>query len=183
MKISDISAEDSIEQNLNTWCFEVGSVFEQYSIKSAHRFLPYIKKKPVIDLGAGDGAATKVFIENGNKVTAVDINQSKLDKIQGGTVVKEDFLTFLSKPVDSIFFHHALEHFSKPQKVLDAIGKHLKKGCYAYIAVPKGDTPHSVHHVAFESVEELVPSNTEIIESGEVSTGEWPEYWVIVRKV
>lgn len=181
-KVANISPEESIRQNLDTWCFEVGSQFEEYSVKSAERFLKYIKKQAVIDLGSGDGAATRVFIENGNPTTAVDINQDKLDKIIGAKKVQADFVSFLSKPVDNLFFHHALEHCPNPDEVLELIGKHLKKDKYCYIAVPKNDHPHSVHHVAFESLDEIIPPGLEIIEGGESDNPTWPEYFVIAKK-
>jgi len=177
----DISEEESIQQNLNEWCYEVGTHYEEFSRKAAAKFIKYIGKKPVVDLGSGDGAGAKVFISNGNPTTAVDINPEKLSKIEA-TKVNTDFLSFLTKPVDNIFCHHALEHFVNYQEVLDRIGKHLKKGCYAYIAVPKGDDPHSVHHVAFESCGELIPPNTELIEYGESDDSAWPEFYVVVRK-
>lgn len=181
-KTINISPEESIQQNLGQWCYEVGTHYEEFSKKSAQRFIKYIKKQPVIDLGCGDGAATKVFITNGNPTTAVDINHDKLNKITGATKVNQDFLTYLTQPLDNIFCHHALEHFVDYQSVLDRIGKHLKKGKYCYIAVPKGDHPHEVHHVAFESAEELIPPGLEVIEIGQSDDSEWPEYYAITRK-
>lgn len=182
MKTSDISKEQSIKENLDGFCFEVGSSYERYSVEAANKFIEFIGTKPVADLGCGDGAATNVFVANGNKVTAVDINPAKLNRIKGATLVNEDFETFLSKPVDNIFLHHSLEHYVDPQAVLNKISKHLKSGSYCYIAVPKGDCVHSVHHVAFESVEEILPPELEIVETGESDEVTWPQYYTITRK-
>lgn len=181
-QVANITPEDSINDNLEHWCYEVGTHYEEFSKESAKRFIAYIKKQSVIDLGCGDGAATKVFIKNGNPTTAVDINPEKLNKITGATLVNKDFLTYLTKPVDNIFCHHALEHFVDYQQVLDRIGKYLKKGKYCYIAVPKNDKPHSVHHVAFESIDELLPPGLTLIDSGESDNKTWPEYWLIARQ-
>lgn len=178
----ELTHQESIQDNLEKWCFEVGTIYENHSIKAATKFIKYIKKSPVVDLGAGDGAGTGVFIKNSNHTTAVDINPEKLMKIKGATLELTDFLGYLKKPVDNIFCHHALEHYVDYEKVLKAIGKWLKKGCYCYIAVPKNDTPHSVHHVAFDSYKEIIPPNTELIEHGESDDMAWPEYYVIVRK-
>lgn len=179
-QVANISPEDSIQQNLDGWCLEVGSAYEKYSVKSAKKFIEYIGREPVVDLGSGDGAGTRVFVENGNPTIAVDINPTKLEKIKGAELVNEDFLTFLNKPVDNIFMHHSLEHFVNYQEVLDRIAEYLKG--YCYIAVPRGDHLHSVHHVAFESVEEIIPPGLEVVESGESDDSEWPEFWVIARK-
>lgn len=175
-----MSPDDSIRHNLEAWCFEVGSGYEKHSIRSAKKFIEYIGKRPVVDLGSGDGAGTRVFVENGNPTTAVDINLEKLERIKGAELVNEDFLTYLNKPVENIFMHHALEHFVGYQEVLDRIAEHLKG--YCYIAVPKGDQPHSVHHVAFGSVDEITPPGLEVVESGESDNTDWPEFWVIARK-
>lgn len=165
-RTSQITSENSIEENLNTWCFEVGTEFEEYSRKSVEKFINFIGKETVIDLGAGDGAATNHFAKNGNKVIAVDINAHKLAEIKTAwRVVEADFVTYLSKPIKHhIFMHHALEHCIDYNKVLELIGKNLAKGKYCYIAVPKDDEPHSVHHVAFDSAEELIPTGLDTIE-------------------
>lgn len=179
----ELTHDESIQDNLDKWCLEVGTVFEGHSVKAANKFLEYIKNSPVVDLGSGDGAGTNVFVKNGNPTTAVDINPEKLINIKGAKLQLTDFLGYLKKPVDNVFCHHALEHYVDYEKVLEAIGKWLKKGSYCYIAVPKNDEPHSVHHVAFDSHKELIPPKTEIIEYGESDDMSWPEYYVIVRKI
>lgn len=180
----NITPDESIQQNLNQWCYEVGTHYEDYSKLAAKRFIEYIKKQPVVDLGSGDGAATSVFIKNGNPTTAVDINQSKLDKIdKQATKVCKDALSYLQYiKLGNIFCHHALEHMVNYQDILDVIGQNLQKGKYCYIAVPKGDHPHEVHHVAFESAEELIPPGLEVIELGESDDTSWPEYYMIARQ-
>jgi SAM-dependent methyltransferase len=182
-RTTNITPDDSIQQNLDTWCFEVGGEYEAYSQLSADRFIQHIGKETVIDLGSGDGAATNYFAKNGNKVIAVDINTHKLAEIKTAWhVVKDDFVHYLSKPIKHhLFMHHALEHTIEYQKVLDLIGKNLAKGKYCYIAVPKDDEPHSVHHVAFDSPEEIIPTGLTLIES--IAHDEpWKEYITITRK-
>lgn len=183
MRKQNKSHEDSIQENLDVWCFEVGTNFENYSIEAAQKFIKYIGTEAVSDLGCGDGAATKVFVANGNPTTAVDINPDKLDKIEGAKKVETDFLTYLSKPVGNVFLHHSLEHYAYPEKVLSLLAKNVKKGAYCYIAVPKNDNPHSVHHVAFDSADELIPEGFEVIDISESDTPTWPEFAVITRKI
>lgn len=185
MKKAAISHEESIQQNLEKWCYEVGTEYEQRSVNSAKRFIEFIGKQPVADLGCGDGAATKVFIKNGNPTTAVDINPTKLEKVLEGTKKKNmDFVTYLTleAPHDNIFMHHSLEHYSEPEKVLELIAKHLKTGRYAYIAVPKNEGVQSVHHTSFESLDELKPDGLTVVKSWEEVNTDWAEYIVILRK-
>lgn len=174
-KTAELTEEESIRQNLENWCFEVGTTFEAGAKESARLFLEYIGKEPVVDLGCGDGAAISVFTENGNKVTAVDINPEKLNKVQGAKKVQQDFLTFLTKPVDNIFMHHSLEHFVNYEEVLKRISKHTKG--YCLIAVPNNDHVHSVHHVQFETVDDIIPPNME-----QVKTLVTPEQFLIIVK-
>lgn len=183
-EIADISPEESVRQNLETYCMEVGSQYEQYAKRSARRFVDYIGKDTVVDLGCGDGAAVKEFIKNGNKVIAVDINKDKLKHVdQRADTVCADALSFLDKQTaKNIFMHHSLEHIVNYQEVLNKVSTQLQKGGYAYIAVPRGDTVHSVHHVAFEQPGELVPKGLKIVTSWESGGDEWKEMGVIVRK-
>lgn len=181
-KLANLTPDESIKQNLETWCFEVGTHFEGYSIAAANEFIKYIGKQRVADVGAGDGAATKVFRKNGNPTVAVDINVHKLAEIGGETEVA-DFITYLSKPLDNIFMHHSLEHYSDPATVLRILGDNLKQGKHFYIAVPKGDSLHSVHHAVFESLDELYPPRTEILEAREDNDTHWPQYVVIGKKL
>lgn len=179
---ADITPEQSIQENLEIYCLEVGSDYEKYAVRSAEKFIEYIGKEPVVDLGCGDGAASKVFFENGNNVIAVDINPIKLDKNEWATTVQADFIEYLSKPVGNLFLHHSLEHYVEPEKVLELIGKNLKKGSYCFIAVPYGGEVHSVHHVVFEDANELVPPNTKVIDAWIDEDEGWPEVGIIVQK-
>lgn len=183
-RVLPISPEEAMHGNKAVYTLEVGSDYEKYSINSARKFIGYIRGLPVVDLGAGDGAATNVFTANGNSVTAVDINPDKLRMIKGAETVEQDIVSFLSKPVENVFMHHVLEHIPNYQDVLDLIAKHLKKGRYCFIAVPKDDHPHSVHYVAFDSLEEIIPSGLQVVERWETgwSGDTWPELGVIARK-
>jgi len=149
-----MSPELSIQENLSTWCFEVDTIYENHTIELAKEFRKYIIGKEVVDFGSGDGAANKGF--KGLKITAVDINQDKLDKNTADTKVCQDFITYLES-VDSIpnlFMSHTLEHFVDPESVLALLDKKVTKSIL--IAVPARDTPNSVHHVAFDSVDEIM---------------------------
>lgn len=181
--VADISEEESIRQNLEAWCFEVGTLYEQYSVDSANKFIEYIKQEPVIDLGCGDGAATNVFVANGNPTVAVDINPHKLAEVKGATKVNEDFLTYLNRPLEHVFLHHSLEHFVNYKEVINRIAKYLKKSRYCFIAVPYNDGIHSCHHVSFDNIKDILPEGFKMIECKISQDNAWPELRVISRKV
>ena len=180
---SNTSPSDAIKENLETFCFEVGTEFEQYSKVQAARFVEFIGTKPVTDLGAGDGAGTGYFVINGNPVTAVDINPDKLDKIDGAMTVCRDIVSYLeaSDGEANIFMHHVLEHIPNYEEVLSLISKKLNKGGYALIAVPKGDEPHSVHYVQFDDPSEIIPEGLTVVDSWSADGG-WPELGIIARR-
>lgn len=140
----------------------MGDRFEQMSIDAAHEFINYINDlgldHSVVDLGCGDGAATKIFYENNFRTIAVDINEEKLNKVSGAKI-NTDILTFVRffKRINNVFAHHSFEHYVDIEKVIKIIGEKMYPGSLYYIVVPAGDYLHSVHHVVFESPEELLP--------------------------
>jgi SAM-dependent methyltransferase len=151
MQIKQISTERSQEENLEAWCFEVGSRFEHLSEGAVNLFymfhLNFIEKykkinkkinlkKEISDLGCGDGASVKYLLRAGFDVDAVDIPY-----------------------VTNVFCHHSLEHTVDAPRVLELIGEKLLSGGLSYIAVPAGDYLHSVHHVVFEDWKEILPPN------------------------
>lgn len=150
---NELNPRTSMVDNLEVWCFEVDTIFENHTIELAKEFRKYIVGKEVVDFGSGDGAANKGF--KGLKITAVDINQEKLDKNTADTKVCQDFITYLEsvESIPNLFMSHTLEHFVDPESVLALLDKKVTKSIL--IAVPARDTPNSVHHVAFDSVDEI----------------------------
>ncbi len=176
---ANITPEESLRQQLETWCFEVGTDFENSSKEAVGRFTTHLPpRSKVVDLGCGDGAATKYFIETGCTVIGVDINKTKLANNTADTVCSTmiDYLK-KSKP-DNIFTHHTLEHVPNPQEVLDFISKKLKPGGLFYAEVPAGDHLHSVHHATFGDPDDLLPGGFEVLEKG--TTG--GEHYMIAKK-
>lgn len=150
----ELNVKTSIKDNLKYWCYEVDTVFENHTIELAKMYRDYIVGKEVVDLGSGDGAANKGF--KGLTITAVDINQDKLDKNTAQHKICQDFITYLEgvDAIPNLFMCHTLEHFIEPEKVLNLLNKKVTKSIF--IAVPARDSPSSVHHVAFDSVDELI---------------------------
>lgn len=170
MIIKDITAKESIDENLNTWCYEVGSRFEEIGVDAADDFHFFFKKREfrdligedVYDLGSGDGASSRRLHNLGYYVISIDINKEKLEKCIASVKIQEDILTFLKDVPDgyglgNVFTHHSLEHMVDAPEIIELIGKLILPGRIYYAIVPAGDYLHSVHHVVFESPEELLP--------------------------
>jgi 2-polyprenyl-3-methyl-5-hydroxy-6-metoxy-1,4-benzoquinol methylase len=177
MQIKQISTERSQEENLEAWCFEVGSRFEHLSEGAVNLFymfhLNFIEKykkinkkinlkKEISDLGCGDGASVKYLLRAGFDVDAVDINEEKLTQVdERAQRFNMGMVQYLEEIpyVTNVFCHHSLEHTVDAPRVLELIGEKLLSGGLSYIAVPAGDYLHSVHHVVFEDWKEILPPN------------------------
>ena len=163
----DITYEQSIQQNLDHYCFEREEDFVKFAIEAAEEFLRYNPQGTIVDLGCGDGAAIPTLIRN-NPVIGVDINLHKLARIpRVAQLFYDDFLAYLGKQednsVDNFFMHHALEHTPSDQAVLDQMYRTLKPDGMAFIVVPEDDELHSVHHSVFSQPEELAPEGAQVI--------------------
>lgn len=154
-QVAELTPEESIKGNLEGWCFEVGSEHEAHTRENAKLFSNYLTNNKVVDFGAGDGAANKGF-PDGTEITAVDINQEKLDKNTARFKINKDFVTYLKgvDSVDNLFMHHTLEHYVDYKTVLKLLTQKVKGAIF--IAVPSRDDIHSSHHVSFGSVDEIV---------------------------
>lgn len=153
--IDNLTPKESIKDNLANWCFEVGSEHEHHTYRNAKIFSEYMVGNKVVDFGSGDGAANKGF-PKGTEITAVDINQEKLDKNTAKHKVCQDFVTYLEsvESIDNLFMNHTLEHTVQYKEVLKLLAQKVKHA--VLIAVPSNDYVHSSHHVAFGSVDEIV---------------------------
>jgi len=184
---AQISPEESILHNLDTWCYEVGSDFEEMGRQAALDCIGYLTTIHVLDLGCGDGASTRAFVENNIYVLAVDINYEKLQSIPMPAVKWElDMLTALrtlsNNSVHNVFAHHSLEHVVNVDEVLIEIARVIRPEGLFYAVVPADDTLHSVHHVVFETPEELSPPGFKIIKA-ERQTRNEPEFICIAQSV
>jgi 2-polyprenyl-3-methyl-5-hydroxy-6-metoxy-1,4-benzoquinol methylase len=174
MIIKEITSDESKKENLDTWCYEVGSRFEEIGISAASDFydkwlalnnnnFKQFESTFVIDLGSGDGSSSEELANLGFKVLAVDINKEKLNKIKNKNITKInlDMKQYLQLPfeVENIFTHHSLEHTIDAKEIIELCGKRLQKGGLYYAVVPANDYLHSVHHVVFEDPMELLPSD------------------------
>lgn len=177
MKIKKISPQKAIESNLSDFMYESGTMYCTYSKMAAEWFTDQCEIDDVVDLGCGDGCATDHFINMGVEAVGVDINQDKLDKVQA-KAIKSDILSYLKKQGDrsiNIFTHHALEHCPNIKEILKEIGR---VGKCVFISVPKNDTLHDVHYVAFENINELIPKGREL-HSYSIDE-ESNSYWVVI---
>lgn len=170
----DITVGDSQVENLDTWCYEVGSRFEEIGVDAAQEFCRYWEEyhnfgANVVDLGCGDGSSSRELVKLDFSVVAVDINKEKLDKIDHFYIEKihtdmEDYLySQEDNSIENIFTHHSLEHAIDAEEIIRLCGQKLKKGGLYYATVPADDYLHSVHHIVFEDPLELLPEGLELI--------------------
>ena len=181
-QVENITPEESIRGNLAHWCFEVGTEHEGHTRRNAEEFAGYMKGNKVVDLGSGDGAANGGFPQN-VEITAVDINQEKLDKNTAKHKVCKDFVSYLESvdSIDNLFMNHTLEHTVEYAKVLELLNTKVKGA--VLIAVPSNDHVHSSHHVAFSSIDEITLPDFKKIVAEEREVDNITEYiFVGVRK-
>ncbi|WP_434356119.1 class I SAM-dependent methyltransferase [Parasalinivibrio latis] len=93
----------------------------------------------VLDIGSGEGRHSKIFLENGKKVTALDYGESiYFKKSEGNQVtVTCDYMNFKPKEkFDCVWASHVLEHQPNPNAFLSKIKSDLKEGGVVAITVP-----------------------------------------------
>lgn len=174
MQKKNITAARSQQENLSTWCFEVGTRFEKMGAEAAQEFISIIDQnsekiknsrnfRHIVELGCGDGASVRQFINAGFGVTGVDINREKLEQNVGANIVMQDMYKYVTtaSSLPHIFTHHSLEHTINAPEIIEEVGKRLIKNYLFYAAVPAEDYLHSVHHIVFDSPEELLPPGCE----------------------
>lgn len=157
---ADMTKPQSIQENLQTWCYEKGTKFEEMNRAAVEQFINLCSPQHVLELGCGDGASYEVFAEKNISYLGVDINENKLEKIAGETITADIYSHLIccdDNSVDNIYAHHTLEHCIDAVNILQEISRVLKPGGYYYAIVPADDHLHSVHHVVFESPDELMP--------------------------
>jgi 2-polyprenyl-3-methyl-5-hydroxy-6-metoxy-1,4-benzoquinol methylase len=107
--------------------------------KSIKRFLTKhlssVSSKSVLDVGAGPGIWTKFWIDEGAKVTALDVHRPILLANQmrnpEAEFVEADATTFiLPKKYDLIFAKDLIEHLTDDEHFLRNAANHLKKNGY-----------------------------------------------------
>lgn len=183
----DTNLADSIKEQLETFDFEVGTKFEEMSREAVDDFDKYTTVKNVVELGCGDGAAIKRFLELGYTVTGVDVNPLKTEKCpKEATVFAEDILDFLNAKEDSsienIFTHHVLEHTIHYDEILKQVSRTLKVGGLFMGVVPAHDHVHSVHHVEFTEPRDIAVDGFEDVVC-ETKSRIQQEFHYIGRKV
>jgi hypothetical protein len=166
MIIANKTKKESQGENLDTWCYEVGTRFEEVNIEAAKHFEQILslfrRPKSVTELGCGDGAATNWFFSNGFVIdAAIDINFAKLMKVKTESKRLKDINDYVTEVglLRNVFAHHSLEHTIDAKDTLKKISQKMTPGDIFYGIVPAEDYLHSVHHIVFESPEELLPPN------------------------
>jgi SAM-dependent methyltransferase len=100
--------------------------------------------RSILDIGAGNGFASKVFAENGKDVTATGLSIDTYGRSNFVTTVSlhenvfiEDMHIFSDSQFDAVWCSHVLEHTQNPGRALNEIHRVLKDGGYLFIVVPE----------------------------------------------
>ena len=179
----DISLEESFAEQLAAFDFEVGSNWEEMSRQGVDDFDKHTTVKSVLELGCGDGAALKKFVELGYTATGVDINPQKIERCPKETkAITSDVLEYLKTledgSVENIFTHHFLEHAIHYEEILNESSRVLKKGGIFMGIVPAHDHVHSVHHVMFESPYDIAINGFEAILADSKGRLQWEFHYI-----
>jgi len=100
--------------------------------KIISRFYPKLSGLEILEIGPGGGIWTKYFLENGAKVTAVDISEPILKANQQQNPQAEFILddatdVKINKKFDLVFAKDVIEHIQDDEKFLKNMNIHLKE--------------------------------------------------------
>jgi len=106
-----------------------------------------LKNKIMLDIGAGNGAQTTLFLNEVKKCYAVEIEPIRLNEFKKFNekhnirncklvLVKDELLPFDSNFFDIVTCFETLEHTYNEGKMLDEISRVLKKDGYLIMSVP-----------------------------------------------
>ncbi|WP_459210235.1 class I SAM-dependent methyltransferase [Aquimarina rhabdastrellae] len=129
------------------------------------------KKGNILDIGAGTGDFLTVAKKNNWNVSGVEPNTSAIELAQKkGVILDQTTSIFKDNEVDVITMWHVLEHVPDLDQQIKEIKRILKKGGYAFIAVPNFksydanyykefwaayDVPRHLWHFSKNSIEKL----------------------------
>jgi SAM-dependent methyltransferase len=99
----------------------------------------------ILDVGAGQGTATKLFRSDGHSAIAVNGNIKDhvacLEQGLDSRYWDMHHMNFIGSPFDLIWARHILEHSAFPMFALYGFNTVLKPGGLMYVEVPSPDTP------------------------------------------
>ncbi len=129
------------------------------------------KKGNILDIGAGTGDFLTVAKKNNWNVSGIEPNTSAIELAQKkGVALDQTTLIFKDNEFDVITMWHVLEHVPDLDQQIKEIKRILKKGGYAFIAVPNFksydanyykefwaayDVPRHLWHFSKNSIEKL----------------------------
>ncbi|BAI60316.1 hypothetical protein MCP_0244 [Methanocella paludicola SANAE] len=104
------------------------------------------RNKAVLEVGNSTGYLSKIFRENGNRVTGIDIDreagsiaQQYCETMVFGDIEIIDLDAYLKDSYfDVIVFGDVLEHLKSPEQILIKVKKYLKSDGYLVVSLPNG---------------------------------------------
>ncbi|MEN9342356.1 MAG: putative Tellurite resistance [Candidatus Parcubacteria bacterium] len=123
--------------------------------------LQYIQSGSVLDLGAGFGRHSLFLADKGFHVTAVEIEQSKLDRLQENAkalgvdiqTIKADVADFIPQQSYDLMLSTMVLHFlpkEKAQKALAIMQEHTAQNGFNVVSVYTNENPVGLRAYLFE---------------------------------
>ncbi len=105
----------------------------------------------VLDVGCGEGGTSLALADRGAKVTAIDYNLKRVEKLRQQTdapgvqisvqVGSAQNLDFPNETFDCILLQDVLEHLPEPKKAIHEINRVLKRNGVVYLSTPNRWSP------------------------------------------
>src|SRR3989338_3531621 len=125
--------------------------FEKFQAKIVSDFLNkkriMLKGKKALDIGCGRGGYTRMLLEAGAKVTALDITKDYFMPHKGIKFVRGDALSmpFKDNGFDFVFCSSLIEHVADPNKLVNEIKRVMKPHGICYLSFPPFWSPVGSH--------------------------------------
>lgn len=102
-------------------------------------------QEKILEIGPGNGNNLVPFLNQGNKVFAIEPNERLANIVERlGVSVVHGFLeqaVNLPSDFDAVILSHVLEHEYEPYKMLAYCRQHMKEGGCIYVEIPTLDAP------------------------------------------
>ncbi|MFQ5706686.1 MAG: class I SAM-dependent methyltransferase [bacterium] len=105
----------------------------------------------ILDLGCGDGGAAFALAAKGARLTALDFNPVRIQKLKQQTAANDHDLTILTGDAhglpfrtatfDAVILQDVLEHLPHPEQAVAELARVLKPNGYVYLSTPNRWSP------------------------------------------
>lgn len=129
-----------MNEELDIAALESISVAENYNKYVADLFFSNIDKtENILDFGAGYGLITEKFKKKGYKISAVEINKTALEKLNGKNIDSYNLIEKVPKSINCIISLNVLEHIEDDDKYIKKFYNHLPQDGKLILYLPSSN--------------------------------------------